>query len=71
LKSIAVVEDDGTRQVVPVDHLNRFLANIGRSDTLLSEEELSSLLEEANRSSSSSNNGGRRSISATDILRFV
>jgi hypothetical protein len=52
------------REIVEVECLNRMLVNIGRSDQVLSEEELSMILKEAGV-----HNG--RSISTAAVLKLV
>jgi hypothetical protein len=48
---------------IVVDDLNKILANIGRSDKLLSEEEMSALLQEAGATD--------RSISTKQVLSMM
>jgi len=48
---------------VPIDNLNNLLMNIGRTDTLLSEEEMASLLQDVGATS--------RFISKDDMMQLV
>lgn len=61
-KAIVNKESD----TVSVDHLNKLLVNIGRSDKCLTEDEIVSLLEEAHPGDTSN-----RSISTSDMMRLV
>jgi hypothetical protein len=54
--------------LIEIDSLNRILVNIGRSDQLLSEDELATLLRDAGSSNSSP---GRRTIPTTTLLELV
>lgn len=54
------------REIVEVECLNRMLVNIGRSDQVLSEEELLMILKEAGVNSTTS-----RCISTATVLELV
>ena len=58
-----VVADDNNDGAVQVDNLNNFLLNIGRQDTILTEDELRSLLQDVGATG--------RYISKDDLMELV